>query len=191
MTRYMLAAGVVTAALAFGSPQAQAQPGGNHALDAGFAKADKNNDGFLDAEELAKAFRGPNAKVIADKAGTTGEAHPDHAFLDAWDANKDGKISRAEFEKYEQKTLAATRVANNRNRNYTRLGRPSYRSPHRHRGYSNRGYGANPYLNQVRYQQRAYQQQRQAYSNLRRYGGYSPNLRGGYRGAMVHRGRRR
>lgn len=46
-------------------------------------------------------------------------------------------------------------------------------------------------MNQLRYQQRAYQQLRQAYSGQRRYASYSPYGRGGYRGAMAHRGRRR
>ena len=76
---------------------AKAQQNGANPLDAGFTKWDKNKDGFLDAEELTKAFRGPNAKVIEDKAGAK-DAHPDHAFLAAWDADKDGKISKAEFD---------------------------------------------------------------------------------------------
>lgn len=188
MTRYLLATGAVALALTFGATSAQAQQA--HSLDAGFARADKNNDGFLDAAELAKVFRGPNAKVIADKAGAK-ETHPDHAFMDAWDANKDGKISKAEFEKYEQQQVAAARAAVNRNRNFSRLNRPNYRAPLRHRGYSGRGYGTNPYQNQARALQRAYQQQRQAYTNLVRYGVYSPNVRGGYRGAMNHNHNRR
>lgn len=188
MTRYSLAAGVVGLALTFGAPPAQAQQA--HSLDAGFAKADKNKDGFLDAEELAKAFRGPNAKVIEDKAGAK-ESHPDHQFMDTWDANKDGKISKAEFEKYEQQQVTAARAAVNRNRNFSRVNRPNYRAPLRHRGYSGRGYGTNPYQNQARALQRAYQQQRQAYTNLRRYGVYSPNVRGGYRGVQRHHHGRR
>ena len=181
--------GAATLILAASASNADAQQSGNHRFDASFAQADKNKDGFLDADELAKAFRGPSAKAVDDKVGSK-ETHPDHAFMDAWDANKDGKISKAEFEKYEQKTLASLRVANNRNRNYTRFGRPSYRNPYRHRGYAGRGYGSNPYLNQVRYVQRYVQMQRRAYYNLMRYGVYSPNARGGYRGAM-HHGRRR
>ena len=188
MILYQLAAAVVAFGLGSLLNPAHAQQPGNHPLDGAFNKHDLNKDGFLDAAELAKAFRGPSAKVIPNEAGK--EIHPDHAFLDAWDANKDGKISKAEFEKYEQKTLASLRVANNRNRNYTRFGRPSYRNPYRHRGYAGRGYGSNPYLNQVRYVQRYVQMQRRAYYNLMRYGVYSPNARGGYRGAM-HHGRRR
>ncbi|MCE9566490.1 MAG: EF-hand domain-containing protein [Planctomycetes bacterium] len=178
-----------TVALLLATHAATAAPPNNHRMDATFTQADKNKDGFLDAEELAKAFRGPNAKVIADKLGAK-ETHPDHAFMDAWDADKDGKISKSEFEKYESKELAASRAAANRNKTYTR-GRAGYRSPQRHRGYAGRGYGTNPYLNQLRYQQRAYQQQRQAYANLMRFGKYSPNLRGGYRGVRGHHVRRR
>lgn len=190
MRRYSLAAGFVGLALAFGATSVQAQQIGAHSLDAGFDKWDKNKDGFLDAEDLAKAFRGPNAKVIEDKLGAK-ETHPDHQFMLAWDANKDGKLSKAEFEKYEQKAIADAKAAANRNNTYTRANRPNYRSPQRYRGYSNRGYGTNPYQNQLRAQQRFYQQQRQAYTNLARYGVYSPNARGGYRGAMNHNHNRR
>jgi hypothetical protein len=170
-----------------------APPNNNHRLDASFDQADKNKDGFLDADELAKSFRGPNAKVIDDKVGSK-ETHPDHAFMDAWDANKDGKVSKAEFEKYEAKVVADAKAAANRNKNYTRAGRAGYRAPQRHRGYTaGRGYGTNPYTAMLRSQQRAYQQQRATYSNLMRYGSYSPNVRGGYRGVQRHHhnGRRR
>lgn len=177
--------GVLALLLATGQANAQ------HPLDAAFTKYDKDKDGFLDAGELAKAFRGARAKPVEDKLGSK-ESHADHVFLAAWDTNRDGKISRAEFEKYEQKALANARAAANRNRTYKRTARSSYRAPRRHTGNSrSRGYGTNPYLNLLRYQQRLYQQQRQAYSNLRRYGVYSPNRRGGYRGTMSHHGRRR
>lgn len=183
------------AALILASETAKAAPpaNNNHRLDASFAQADKNKDGFLDAEELAKAFRGPNAKVVDDKLGSK-ETHPDHAFMDAWDANKDGKVSKAEFEKYEAKVVADARASANRNKNYTRAGRAGYRAPQRHRGYAGRGrsYGTNPYAAMVRNQQRAFQQQRAAYANMMRYGRYSPNVRGGYRGVQKHHnGRRR
>lgn len=181
-----------TIAVLLATGTAGAQAPNNHRLDAAFDKYDTNKDGYLDAAELAKAFRGPNAKVIEDKLGAKGEAHPDHAFLDAWDADKDGKISKAEFEKYEARVVSQSRAAANRNKNYTRAGRSHYRAPQRHRGYtSNRGYGTNPYLTQLRYQQRAYQQQRQAFSNLVRYGSYSPQIRGGYRGVQRHHHGRR
>ena len=139
---------------------------------------------------MAKAFRGPNAKVIADKPGAK-ETHPDHAFMDTWDANQDGKISKAEFEKYEARFLAAAKAAANQNRNYTRTARSSYRAPQRHRGYMGRGstarvYGTNPYTAMLRAQQRAYLQQRAAFMNRLRYGVYSPVVRGGYRGVQRH-----
>lgn len=181
------------ASLIVASATANAATPNNHRLDASFAQADKNKDGFLDADELAKSFRGPNAKAIDDKVGSK-ETHPDHAFMDAWDANKDGKVSKAEFEKYEAKVVADARASANRGKNYTRAGRAGYRAPQRHRGYTaGRGYGTNPYTAMLRSQQRAYQQQRAAYSNLMRYGSYSPNARGGYRGVQRHQhnGRRR
>lgn len=195
MKRITLAAGLVGLILAAGPGSTLAQAPGKHSLDGAFDKYDLNKDGYLDAAELAKAFRGASAKPVEHKE--TGKAHvetqhPDHAFLEAWDADKDEKISKGEFEKYEQQALADARAFTNRGRTYTRYGRSSYRAPRSHRGYSSgRGYGTNPYVNQLRYQQRLYQQQRQAYSNLLRYGAYSPRARGGYRGTMTHRGRRR
>lgn len=186
-----LLTGVVAAMLA-GGP-AFAQQTAKNPLDAGFDKWDKNKDGFLDAEELAKAFRGPAAKVIDHKAGAQPDAHPDHQFLKLWDADKDGKISRAEFDKYEQKTIADLRAAANRPTNYTPTRRAGYRTPYSHRGYTarGRGYGtSNPYTAMLRYQQQSLAQQRQFYSAQIRYATYSPFARGGYRGAMAHRGYR-
>lgn len=116
MTRYTLGA-VIALGLASGTTPAGAQQGGRHSLDASFAQADRNKDGFLDADELAKAFRGPNATATSDKVGAR-ESHRDHQFLYAWDANKDGKISKAEFEKYEAKLAAEAKVAANRYRAY-------------------------------------------------------------------------
>ena len=173
---------------------ASAQQPGN-AYDAWFAKWDRNKDGFLDAEELAKAYRGPNAKAVVEKPGVK-DTTADHLFLTKWDANKDGKLSQAEYEKYETNSLAAARAAANRKVNYSRVSHLRYRSPMRHRGFAgrgSRGFGSNPYAGILRYQQRAYQMQRSAYANLMRYGVYSPSVRGGYRGHAVHhhRGRRR
>lgn len=179
------------ATLLAGGP-AFAQQTAKNPLDAGFDNWDKNKDGFLDTEELAKAFRGPAAKVIDHKAGGV-DAHPDHQFLKLWDMDKDGKISRAEFDKYEQKTIADLRAAANRPTNYTPTRRTGYRTPYSHRGYSarGRGYGSNsPYTAMLRYQQRSLAQQRQFYSAKQRYMSYSTNARGGYRGAMAHRGYR-
>lgn len=191
MKSTILFAGFAATLLA-GGP-AFAQQSAKNPLDTGFDKWDKNKDGFLDAEELAKAFRGPAAKVIDHKAGAQRDAHPDHQFLKLWDADKDGKISRAEFDKYEQKTIADLRAAANRPTNYTPTRRAGYRSPYSHRGYTarGRGYGTNnPYTAMLRYQQRSLAQQRQFYFAQRGYTTYSPNSRTGYRGAMSHRGYR-
>lgn len=183
----MLSISFAATLLAGGS--AFAQQTAKNPLDAGFDKWDKNKDGFLDAEELARAFRGPAAKVIDHKAGAQPDAHPDHQFLNLWDTDKDGKVSRAEFDKYEQKTIADLRTAASRPTNYTPTRRAGYRTPYSHRGYTarGRGYGAsNPYAAMLRYQQRSLAQQRQFYSAQRRYMTYSPNSRSGYRGAMTH-----
>ncbi len=122
---------------------AQAGPQTDHRLDRTFVRADQNQDGFLDARELAIEFRGPNARPVADRPGAK-EVHSDHLFLRAWDANRDGRISRLEFERYEQSALAGARAANNRYTNYSRYGRPAYRASYRHRargGWGNGGGG--------------------------------------------------
>lgn len=185
MRRILLAAGFLGLVMVLDVNTADAQQPGNHPFDVAFDRADRNKDGFLDADELAKAYRGPNAKVIADKAGST-EVHPEHAFMDRWDTNKDGRISKLEFEKYESKAMADARASANRNRNYSRVGRPGYRAGHSHRGAGRGGNSANP----LRAAQN-YIRQRAAYYGLRiPNGAYSPSHRGGYRGGH-HHGRRR
>lgn len=127
-----LALGLAAAPAARAAPPAQHKNQAQQNAHAMFAKWDLDNDGSLDAAELAKAFRGPKAKPIDGKP-TVNDQHPDHAFLARFDTDKDGKISRAEFERFE-KTLVSRPVAQRRPATYSRTHRPSYyRGPVRHR----------------------------------------------------------
>jgi Ca2+-binding EF-hand superfamily protein len=63
---------------------------------------DRNKDGYLDPGELAKAFRGGNARPHNGDGRTPSDKlaakYPDYQFLIELDQNHDGKISLREFE---------------------------------------------------------------------------------------------
>jgi hypothetical protein len=104
-------------------------------LRATFAAWDLDSDGYLDKSELAKAFRGADAKPYdakTDKAkdgddskGTSSSSktdyssYPDYNFLVALDSDNDQKISKDEFETWardyavslKQQQDALTRIA--------------------------------------------------------------------------------
>lgn len=120
---------LVSAILAFpfgGAAQAQTKSvGPRHdplveaKLRVDFARVDLNKDGFLDAEELAKSFRG--AKAVPPpplEYDDTGNIKPgtgldkkfaDQTYLYALDKDFDGRISWPEFEEYGEAYAAAIR----------------------------------------------------------------------------------
>lgn len=96
-----------------------------------FDQWDRDNDGRLDAEELAKGLRGPKAKPVThneskSKPGKVHQdsRHPDHTFMERFDKNKDRYIDRPEFEVWERAVAAEQqqlqdqlrRMMQNRNR---------------------------------------------------------------------------
>jgi hypothetical protein len=88
-------------------------------LRADFARGDLNKDGFLDAAELAKSFRGakavpPPALEYDDlgnmKPGTgLNKKYADQTFLYALDKDLDARISWLEFEEYGEAYAGAIR----------------------------------------------------------------------------------
>ncbi len=89
------------------SQMAQAEP----RLRALFDKADLNRDGFLDRDELARSYRGPNAKspeggMYDDKGHLTPlvyqarTKYPDLVFLWAVDKDGDNRVSWAEYRQF-------------------------------------------------------------------------------------------
>jgi Ca2+-binding EF-hand superfamily protein len=79
-------------------------------LRATFAAWDLDGDGYLDKKELAKAFRGADAKPYDAKADKPKDGdkkddskpdyskYPDYQFLTALDTDNDEKISKDEFD---------------------------------------------------------------------------------------------
>ncbi|HEY1861096.1 MAG TPA: EF-hand domain-containing protein [Gemmataceae bacterium] len=117
----LLAVAVVTTPLRADDPP-KADPAGTGAymtqLRAWFKATDLDSDGYLDKAELAKVFRGANAKPFDCKEGDdakdknasrgqneTGDKpdyskYPDYIFLTQLDKDKDDKVSKDEFESW-------------------------------------------------------------------------------------------
>ncbi len=111
LNAFLLVLGMVFWTVA--SPRADDAKGKSHKDPAGtsvimgqlrflFDKWDLNRDGNLDSDELAKAFRGKDAKAYSGngKAPTneTAAKFPDYQYLVELDQDRDGKISYREYE---------------------------------------------------------------------------------------------
>jgi Ca2+-binding EF-hand superfamily protein len=113
---------LICATPVFADDPPKADPPGTGAymtqLRAWFKAADLDNDGYLDKAELAKVFRGSDAKPFDFKKGDdakdkdasrganeTGDKpdyskFPDYLFLTQLDKDKDDKVSKDEFENW-------------------------------------------------------------------------------------------
>lgn len=106
-TRMAMAALAVCALLGTKSVLGAEPPRQSKSQDV-FDQWDMNKDSKLDADELAKVLRGPNAKAEQHKRGKAGaEAEQaEQVLLQKYDADKDGFMSRSEFKAFEKAVAA-------------------------------------------------------------------------------------
>jgi hypothetical protein len=159
-------------------------------LQQSFKKADANGDGFLDADELAHALRGPKAKPappMYDDKGSINPAfyqartkYPDMIYLAAMDKDDDGRISWNEYRNFGE-TYAANVLGRqqamqraiqqalrnqarylNRSTNYNRNRSSRYYHQNYNRAYHN---AYNAQQQWLRNMQAAYRRQMQAQQN--------------------------
>lgn len=77
-----------------------------------FARLDKNGDGFIDAAEIEASFadrqgRGGWMRGRGSQGGPGGQtAQPGQRMLDRFDTNKDGKVTKDEFQAHVKKRFA-------------------------------------------------------------------------------------
>lgn len=128
-------------------------------LRASFGRVDLNRDGSLDEDELARAFRGVNAKPPArpetkyDEKGnpiSSGEVdlkkYPDQVYLLALDKNGDNRISWAEFEEYGEAYYAQIANAQKQNQQAMQAAYTQARAAQFRRGNNNYSrYGSSRY----------------------------------------------
>lgn len=147
------------------APSIVAQQGVKHdasvelQLRALFNRYDLNKDGFLDAGEVAKAYRGPTAKPAPQPGydskgnfvapqGSNSYKYPDQLFLLAADRNHDDRVSWDEYDVYGESIVlraknqqaamraayarAMRNAAARRNVAFSRYGRAAHRPVARH-----------------------------------------------------------
>ncbi len=137
-----------------------------------FDKADGNGDTFLDKDELARAFRGTNAKapeqgMYDDKGRLTAvyyqapKRYPELVFLWSADKDSDGRVSIAEFLEVKRTAYNALQKQARANQNALQVARrQAARSLPRRAGGRRAGRPANNLLRNLQRYQAA--QQRQA-----------------------------